>query len=103
MEKLHFIADYLVKNEVMDREQFLEVFGENPTFEKLEAIKEAKRKKSQAENQNKKRENGNTANQNPARGENHNTDDENNSENPEKNFGGNHSDTTDGSGTGDGV
>ena len=44
-DKLDFIADYLVVNEVMDRDQFLAVFEPNPTFEKLDSIKEAKRAK----------------------------------------------------------
>ena len=50
MDKLEFIADYLVANEVMDREQFLAVFEPNPTFEKLDAIKEAHRAKYAKEN-----------------------------------------------------
>ena len=50
MDKLDFIADYLVANEVMDREQFVAVFEPNPTFEKLDAIKEAHRAKYAKEN-----------------------------------------------------
>ena len=52
LDKLDFITDYLVKNEVMDREQFLAVFEPNPTFEKLDAIKEAKRAKYAKGNEN---------------------------------------------------
>ena len=40
MELLHFVAEYLVKYETMDRDQFTAVFEENPTFEKLLAIRE---------------------------------------------------------------
>ncbi len=57
MEKLHFVAEYLVKYEIMDRDQFLAVFDEEPTFEKLAAIKETKRSKSRADNESKKKEN----------------------------------------------
>ncbi|MDD4125744.1 MAG: ATP-dependent zinc metalloprotease FtsH [Eubacteriales bacterium] len=57
MEKLHFVAEFLVKYEIMDKDQFLAVFDEVPTFEKLIAIKETKRKKSRADNENKKKEN----------------------------------------------
>ena len=39
MNEMHFIADYLVANEVMDGEQFLAVFDGEPSFEKLDAIK----------------------------------------------------------------
>ncbi len=49
-DKLDFIAKYLVVNEVMDREQFLAVFEPDPTFEKLDAIKEAKRARYSAAN-----------------------------------------------------
>ena len=54
LDKLDFIADYLVKNETMDREQFLAVFEPNPTFEKLDALKEAKRAKYAKGNENDK-------------------------------------------------
>jgi cell division protease FtsH len=56
MEKLHFVAEYLVKYEVMDKDQFNAVFDENPTFDKLEIIREEKRKKSQTDNANRKKE-----------------------------------------------
>ena len=39
MNEMHFIADYLVANEVMDGEQFLAVFDGEPSFEKLDAMK----------------------------------------------------------------
>lgn len=40
MDEMHFIADYLVANEVMDGEQFAAVFDGEPSFEKLDAIKQ---------------------------------------------------------------
>lgn len=42
-DKLDFVAEYLVVNEVMDREQFIAVFEPDASFEKLDAIKAAKR------------------------------------------------------------
>jgi cell division protease FtsH len=57
MEKLHFIAEFLVKYETMDRDQFVAVFEENPTFEKLLAIKDEKRQKSKANNEKQRKEN----------------------------------------------
>lgn len=42
MNEMHFIADYLVANEVMDGEQFLAVFDGEPSFEKLDAMKKKK-------------------------------------------------------------
>lgn len=53
IDKLHFIAEYLVKNEVMDKDQFLAVFDEDASFEKLDAIKAEKRQRSKTENINK--------------------------------------------------
>ncbi len=52
IKKLHFIADFLLKNEVMDGEQFTAIMkSDNPTFEEIEAIAEAKKKKSQKDNE----------------------------------------------------
>ncbi|MBQ6184054.1 MAG: ATP-dependent zinc metalloprotease FtsH [Clostridia bacterium] len=42
-DKLDFVAEYLVVNEIMDREQFIAVFEPDASFEKLDAIKAAKR------------------------------------------------------------
>ncbi|MBO4860556.1 MAG: ATP-dependent zinc metalloprotease FtsH [Clostridia bacterium] len=42
-DKLDFVAEYLVINEIMDREQFVAVFEPDASFEKLDAIKAAKR------------------------------------------------------------
>jgi len=50
MDKLHFIADFLLKYEVMDGEQFAAAMDGNPTFEELEALVAEKRRKSEEEN-----------------------------------------------------
>jgi len=51
IEKLHFIAKFLVKNEVMDGDQFTAIMkAEEPTVEEIEAIAEAKKQKSLDEN-----------------------------------------------------
>ena len=55
MEQMKFIAEYLVGREVMDRDQFLAVFEEGATFEKLDAIQEEKAQKSKRENEEKRR------------------------------------------------
>ena len=49
--KLHFIAEYLLKNEFMDEEQFRAAMEmENPTIEDIEKIAVDKKKKSEEEN-----------------------------------------------------
>jgi len=51
IDKLHFIAQYLLKHESMDGEQFeAAMSSENPTVEEIEAIAENKRKNSDDEN-----------------------------------------------------
>ncbi len=55
IDKLHFIAEFLVKNEIMDGEQFTAAMEGNPTFEELEEMTEAKKRRSREEN-DKKRE-----------------------------------------------
>ncbi len=50
MEKLHFVADFLQKNEIMDGEQFAAAMDADPTFEELEEMTEAKKRKSREEN-----------------------------------------------------
>lgn len=50
MEKLHFIASFLFKNEVMDEIQFDAVMSGNPTVEYLESIMSEHRRKSEEEN-----------------------------------------------------
>jgi cell division protease FtsH len=50
-DKLDFIADFLVKNEIMDDEQFKAAMeAEAPTQDEIEAIGEAKRRRSAEEN-----------------------------------------------------
>ena len=55
MEKLHFIAEFLVRNEIMDGEQFEAAMNGNPTFEELEEMTEAKKRRSREENDEKRR------------------------------------------------
>ena len=57
IEKLHFIAKFLVKNEVMDGDQFARAMGEEEvSFEELEAMVEEKRRRSNDENEARKRQ-----------------------------------------------
>ena len=52
IDKLHFIAKYLVKNEVMNGEQFRRVMEDpNVTVEELEEMYAEKRRRSEAENE----------------------------------------------------
>ena len=47
IDKLHFIAEFLLRNEVMDGDQFKAIMeSDSPTVEEIEAIAEAKKKKS---------------------------------------------------------
>ena len=51
IDKLHFVAEFLLKNEFMDEAQFMACMqSENPTIEEIEAIAEERRLKSEAEN-----------------------------------------------------
>ena len=51
MDKLTFIAEYLIAHELMDEDQFKYVMeNDEPTVEDVEAILESKNKKSDAEN-----------------------------------------------------
>lgn len=54
METLHFIAEYLTKNEIMDRDQFEEAFKPGVTEADLDAIRDNKRKKSRDENERRR-------------------------------------------------
>ena len=61
IEKLHFIADFLVKHETMDQEQFAAAMDNGATMEDLEEMIEEKKKRSAEENRkaaqaNKERE-----------------------------------------------
>ena len=50
--KLHFVAEFLLKNESMDEEQFLAAMQmENPTIESIEGILVEKKRKSDEENE----------------------------------------------------
>ncbi len=55
IDKMHFIADFLVKNETMDEIQFKALMEGTPTMEELEAMMDERRKKSLAENREKAR------------------------------------------------
>lgn len=55
MEKLGFVAQFLIKNEVMDEDQFEAAMNGASDIEELERIKEEKQKKSEEENQEKAR------------------------------------------------
>ncbi len=51
VNKLHFVAEFLLKNESMDEEQFLAAMQmENPTIESIEGILTEKKRKSEEEN-----------------------------------------------------
>ena len=51
IDKLHFVAEFLLKNESMDEEQFLAAMQmENPTIEDIEGILTEKKRKSEEEN-----------------------------------------------------
>jgi cell division protease FtsH len=56
IEKLHFVAEFLLKNEIMDGEQFAAAMDGNPTFEELEEMTEAKKRRSREENDRKREE-----------------------------------------------
>ena len=49
-DKLRFIAEFLLKYETMDGDQFEAAMSGDPTFEELEAINAEKRRKSEEEN-----------------------------------------------------
>lgn len=52
IDKLHFVAEFLLKNESMDEEQFKAAMeSDNPTIEEIEDIAFKKQKKSEEENQ----------------------------------------------------
>lgn len=53
IEKLHFIASFLFKNEVMDEIQFDAVMNGDPTIEHLESIMSERRRRSEEENRAK--------------------------------------------------
>ena len=57
IDKLHFIADFLVKHETMDADQFAALMDEGADEERLLEIAEEKRKKSREANARRAREN----------------------------------------------
>ena len=54
-DKLNFVAEFLLKNEMMDGDQFFAVMNGNPTVEELEEMAEEKRRRSRAENEERAR------------------------------------------------
>jgi len=57
IEKLHFIAKYLVKSEILDDKQFEAIMNGEPTFEELDAMAEERKKKSRSENDEQQKAN----------------------------------------------
>ena len=55
VNKLHFVAEFLQKNEVMDEDQFKAAMEGEPTIEELEEMAAAKKRKSAKENSDKAR------------------------------------------------
>ena len=56
IEKLHFVSEFLLKHEIMDGEQFAAAMDrEDVTFEELEEMTEAKKRRSREENDEKLR------------------------------------------------
>jgi cell division protease FtsH len=54
IDKMHFIADFLMKNESMDGDQFKAIMETDvPTMEQIEAIAEAKKKQSEDANKSR--------------------------------------------------
>ena len=51
MEKLNFVAEFLMKNEIMEEEQFVRAMEEECSFEDLEAMTAEKRERSKRENE----------------------------------------------------
>ncbi|MBQ7293722.1 MAG: ATP-dependent zinc metalloprotease FtsH, partial [Clostridia bacterium] len=49
-DKLHLIADFLVKYEIMDSDQFKAAMESNPTVEELDEMRAEKKRKSEEEN-----------------------------------------------------
>ena len=51
LSKLHFIAEYLLRNEIMDADLFAKAMDGEPTLEELEAIAEEKKRRNREENE----------------------------------------------------
>ncbi|MPN05085.1 ATP-dependent zinc metalloprotease FtsH [bioreactor metagenome] len=56
IKKLHFIAEFLIKNEAMDGEQFEMAMTTDATNEEIEAVSEKKARTSRDENDKKRNE-----------------------------------------------
>ena len=54
-QKMDFISEFLLKNEIMDGEQFAAAMEGEPTFEELEEMTAAKQRKSREENEERRR------------------------------------------------
>ncbi len=51
IDKLHFVAEFLMKNEVMDADQFAAAMDSSPSIEELEEMAAEKKQRSQRENE----------------------------------------------------
>jgi len=57
IDKLHFVAEFLLKNEFMEQDQFEACMSmDNPTIEAIEAIAEERKRKSEEENEARRTE-----------------------------------------------
>ncbi len=57
VDKLHFVAEFLMKNEVMDADQFNAAMEGTPTIEELEEMAAEKKRRSASENEARAKEN----------------------------------------------
>ena len=57
LDKLHFVAAFLLKNEIMDGDQFKAAMEGDPTIEDLEEMAAEKKRKSREDNERKRLEN----------------------------------------------
>ena len=57
MDKLHFVAAFLLKNETMDGDRFKAAMEGEPTIEELEEMAEEKRRRSREDNEKRRLEN----------------------------------------------
>jgi len=57
IDKLHFVSEFLVKNEVMDGDQFKASMEDGATMESVEAIANEKKEKRKLENEERAKRN----------------------------------------------
>ena len=57
LDKLHFVAAFLLKNEIMDGDQFKAAMEGDPTMEELEEMAEEKKRQSREDNERRRAEN----------------------------------------------